>query len=209
MVLAQTIAESPRKFLALKSVLIVTDVLESCSDLIGQLHTDGYNTVSSIYSGERLKGIPRQTPDAIIIRLEEHKQQAGVIADALRNRYAGKNIPIIGIFAEGHIKTGDEFDTVLIEPVFPKQIVHRISAMIRLSIMQTEITLRLETLHDDFNIEHRLDPDAFTEKLTVLFIGRATPEFMVIINALERRNVEVLRLSLLLIFCMILFLMQS
>lgn len=191
MVLAQSIAEHPRKFLAVKSVLVISDTGANSADIAEQLHATGYNTVNSIYSGERLKGIPRQTPDAIIIRLLEHVDQANIIADALRNRYAGKNIPIIGIFPEHHSQPANAFDTALFEPVFPRQIAHRVGAMVRLGIMQTEIALRLETLSENFNIEHSLNEDAFNEKLTVLFIGRATPEFMVIINALEQKNVEV------------------
>ncbi len=191
MVLAHSIAESPRKFLAVKSVLIVADSEDSQTELSDQLHESGYNTVNSIYSGDRLKGIPRQTPDAVIIRLSIYVDQANAIADALRNRYAGKNIPLIGIFPENHDQNTTNFDSTLIEPVFPKQIVHRVAAMVRLSTMQTEITLRLETLDEDFGIEHKLNAEAFDTKLTVLFIGKATPEFMIIINALERKNVEV------------------
>ncbi len=191
MVLAQSIAESPRKFLAVRSVLIVTDSVDRETGLSDQLHQSGYNTVNSFYAGDRLKGIPRQTPDAIIIRLTTYVDQASIIADALRNRYAGRNIPLIGIFPENHEQDRTAFDSVLMDPVFPKQVVHRVAAMVRLSIMQTEMTLRLETLNEDFNIDHKLDATAFDTKLTVLFIGKATPEFMVIINALERKNVEV------------------
>lgn len=192
MALAQSIAERPRKFLPLKSVLIVTDDPEGNSDLVGKLHEYGYNTVTSIYSGDRLKGIPRQTPDAVIIRLQTQYSQSGTISDALRNRYAGKNIPIIGIFSNQNEVQSAAFDTALIEPVFPTQIAQRVGAMIRLCIMQTEITLRLETLKEDFGIDHALDAGRFDDKLKVLFIGKATPEFMVVINALEQKNVEVI-----------------
>lgn len=190
MALAQTIAERPRKFLPLKSVLIVTDTAEPVQALGSKLHTFGYNTVTSQYSGDRLKGIPRQTPDAIIIQLTSYQDHSHIIADALRNRYNGKNIPIIGIFTENS-SDQSAFDSVLMEPVFPTQVAHRVSAMIRMSIMQTEIALRLDTLYEDFGIEHQLQAESFNEKLKVLFIGKATPEFMVIINALEQKNVEV------------------
>lgn len=192
MALAQPIAERPRKFLPLKSVLIVTDVADETSDLVEKLHEFGYNTVKSVYSGDRLKGIPRQTPDAVIIKLVDRFEQSGFIADALRNRYAGKNIPIIGVFTYQQDVPPSVFDTALIEPVFPTQIAQRVGSMIRLSIMQTEITLRLETLKEDFGIDHKLSASSFDDKLKVLFIGKATPEFMVVINALEAKNVEVI-----------------
>lgn len=190
MALAQSIFERQRKFSPYKSVLIVSDTNESGRDLSTKLHNFGYNTVTSQYSGDRLRGIPRQTPDAILIRLISHQDQAHIIADALRNRYAGRTIPIIGIFTD-QMRQDQVFDSVLMEPVFPTQIAHRVSAMIRMSIMQTEIALRLDTLHEDFGIEHQLQASSFNEKLKVLFIGKATPEFMVIINALEQKNVEV------------------
>ena len=87
MALAQSIAEHPRKFLPHKSVLIVTDASEPQQEIGAKLHSFGYNTVTSVYNGDRLRGIPRQTPDAIIIRLTYHEDQANAIADALRNRY--------------------------------------------------------------------------------------------------------------------------
>lgn len=190
MALATSIAERPRRFSPNRSVLIVTDSAEPRQELGSKLQSFGYTTVTSLYTGDRLRGIPRQTPDAILIRLTDHQAQAHVIADALRNRYGGKNIPIIGIFTQ-NVSQQHIFDSVLIEPVFSTQIAHRVGAMIRLSIMQTEIALRIETLRDDFGINHQLRAESFKEKLKVLFIGKATPEFMVIINALEQKNVEV------------------
>jgi len=192
MALAKSIAESPRKFLPFKSVLIVTDSADQNTELNHKLQALGYNTIISVFSGGSLKGIPRQTPDAVIVRLGEYSARSNIIAEALLNRYSAKNIPIIGILPEQLDLAKSAFDTVLIEPVYPMQIAHRVRSMVRLSIMQTEIALRLDTLYEDFGITHRLEENAFHEKLKVLFIGKATPEFMVIINALERKNVEVI-----------------
>jgi len=190
--LAQSISESPRKFSPFRSVLLITDSPEKASELSPRLHGSGFNTVISFFTGDRLQGIPRQAPDAILVSLSGKQGRIKAVTDALRNRYSGKNLPIIGVFSENAIGNHEEFDSILFEPVHPKQIAHRVGAMIRLNIMQTEIALRMDTLRDDFGIDYRLNPNAFQDSLKVLFIGKATPEFMVIINALERKDVEVI-----------------
>lgn len=192
MALAQNIEEVPRNFLPHRSVLLISDSPEKAARLSPDLHAKGYNTVTSIFNGDRLQGIPRQAPDAIILCLESTNLRVPAITQALRARYAGKNLPLIGVFEEYTELPDAEFDSILFEPVHPNQIVHRIAAMIRLTIMQSEMTLRMETLQQDFGIDYRLNPKAFDDSLKVLFIGKATPEFMVIINALEQKNVEVI-----------------
>ncbi len=192
MALAQNIEESPRKFLPHRSILLVSDSAEKAAKLTPDLHAKGYNTVTSIYNGESLQSIPRQAPDAIILYLDSNNLRIPAITQALRNRYEGKNLPLIGIFEQYADIPNSGLDSILLEPVHPNQIVHRVSAMIRLTIMQTEMMMRMETLQEDFGIDYRLNPNAFEDSLKVLFIGKATPEFMVIINALERKNVEVI-----------------
>ena len=192
MALAQNIEESPRRFLPNRSVLLVAQSQEKADSFVSQLRLRGFSPVVSIFNGERLQGIPRQAPDAIVICLSNNNLRVKAINQALKARYEGKSVPIIGIF-DGYAEIPNSgFDSVLFEPVHPNQVVHRISAMIRLTIMQTEMAMRMETLQQDFNIDYRLNPKAFDDSLKVLFIGKATPEFMVIINALEQKNVEVI-----------------
>jgi len=192
MALAQIKAENPRKYLPFRSVLLVSDSHESISDLNAHLQDKGYNTVTSIFTDDRLQGIPRQAPDAIVVHLSAHPAKLKAVSTALRARFSDKNVPLIGVFGEHASPVNPEFDTVLLEPVHPNQVTHRIAAMIRLTIMQTEMSLRMETLREDFQVDYRLNPENFTDKLKVLFIGKATPEFMIIINALERKDVEVI-----------------
>lgn len=192
MALAHNIEENPRKFLPHRSVLLVSDSAEKAAKLSPELHAKGYNTVTSIFNGDHLQGIPRQAPDAIILCVSSNNLRIPAITKALRDRYSGKNLPLIGVFEAYAELPNSDFDSVLFEPVHPNQIVHRIAAMIRLTIMQTEMTMRMETLKQDFDIDYRLNPDSFQDTLKVLFIGKATPEFMVIINALEQKDVEVI-----------------
>jgi len=191
MALAQPIAESPRKFLPFRSVLIVSDSQIRAKELEPLLKRKGYNAVSSIFTGSQLQGIPRHAPDVILISFSQSQSKLPAIVSVLRRRYEGKNVPIIGVFADEQADHTQLVDSALFEPAHGEQIAHRVSAMIRLNIMQTEISLRMDTLREDFGIEYRLNPNAFEDRLRVLFIGKATPEFMVIINALEQKNVEV------------------
>jgi len=191
MALAQSISEHPRKFLPYKSVLVISDDPDQAAVYVPHLQRSGYNTVTSIFSGKTLQGIPRQSPDVILLHLSPSVKSIQAITNALRQRYEGKSVPIIGIYAETMIVDKTAFDSVIFAPADPAKIVHRIGAMIRLNIMQTEIMMRMETLREDFGIEYRLNPKSFNDRLKVLFIGKATPEFMIIINALERKNVEV------------------
>lgn len=191
MALAHSIPDKPRKFLPFKSVLIISDDIDQVASYIPQLQKSGYNTVTSALTGKTLQGIPRQAPDAILLHFSDAVTSTQAITNALRQRYDGKNVPIIGIFSENRTIDNSMFDSVMFAPVEPAQIAHRIGAMMRLNIMQTEIAMRMETLREDFGIDYRLNPKSFKDELKVLFIGKATPEFMIIINALEQKNVEV------------------
>ena len=63
--------------------------------------------------------------------------------------------------------------------------------MIRLGQMEHEIIRRVETLREDFNVEYTLCDEVLNNPFRILFIGKATPDFMIIINALQKKNVEV------------------
>jgi len=191
MALAQPINESPLRLSPLRTVLIISDKSEDGLALGETLKTKSFTTITSILSGNNLSGIPRQSPDAVLLYFSQESPRLKAISNALRARYEAKNVPIIGIFGRDWQIDANIVDTVMYMPVHPAQIAHRINSMIRLTIMQTEIAMRMDTLREDFGIDYRLNPDSFGDRLRVLFIGKATPEFMIIINALERKDVEV------------------
>ena len=83
------------------------------------------------------------------------------------------------------------FDSTLFAPMHPSQIANRVNAMIRLGVMDGEITRRLETLKADFDQAPQIGDLSPDRKFRVLFIGKASPSFMVIINALQDKGVEV------------------
>ena len=57
--------------------------------------------------------------------------------------------------------------------------------------MEREINRRAMTLKEDFDIDYQLKEVSLNESFRILFIGKATPGFMIIINALQKKNVEV------------------
>ncbi len=191
MAFAQLVPENPRQFLPYKSILIVSDNAEQARHVSPALQNKGYKTVSALFSGKKLEGIPKQAPDAIIIYMSGAPVKAQSVVTALQKRYVEKSIPMIGVCSRDLDMSNLSFDSLLLEPVHPDQIAQRVAAMLRLSIMQTEIVLRQETLREDFEIDYHLDENVFADRLRVLFIGKASSQFMVMINALEEKNVEV------------------
>ena len=71
------------------------------------------------------------------------------------------------------------------------QIANRVNAMIRLGVMEAEIIRRQKTLLEDFGQTPELGDLSPDRKFRVLFIGKATPSFMVIVNAMQDKGVEV------------------
>ena len=191
MAFAQLVPENPRQFLPYKSILIVSDDADKAMEITPALQSQGYKTFSALFTGKKLQGIPKQAPDAIIIYVSGSPVSSKLVTNTLQRRYSEKSIPMIGICTRDLDTSNFSFDSLLLEPVHPAQIAQRVAAMLRMNIMQTEIVLRLETLREDFNIDHRLNQDVFSDRLRVLFIGKASPQFMVIINALEEKDVEV------------------
>ena len=141
MALAKTIPENPRRFLPNRSVLLVTDSPEGAGRIAHEVNARGFNCLTTVFTNNQLQGVPRQSPDAILLNFAQISSPIGTVIKALKSRYSGKNVPIIGIFPEDIGIDTSLFDSVLFEPVHPSQIAHRVSAMIRLTIMQTETAI--------------------------------------------------------------------
>ena len=173
-------------------VLIATDNAEEAASIAKVLKDEGYGVKFSIYDGQTLKAIPVKAPAAVICVFTDFIEACPSIVKALKRHFAPKDIPFIGALARhGDIKL-DVFDSVIFPPAHIKQIATRVSSMIRLSQMEREIERRVETLDKDFGIEHELVQSPQNIPFRVLFVGKATPEFMVVINALQNKNVEVI-----------------
>lgn len=173
-------------------VLIVTDDIASSAAISEELGRCGYDTRISTYNGRTLKDAPRRAPKAVLMYFNNYLQAAPKILTILRERYDGHDLTFIGAFSQKGIIDAALFDSVVFPPAHPPQIARRVNSMMRLQTMQREIMLRMDTLREDFGIEYIFSEDALHSPFRILFIGKASPEFMVVINALEDRNVEVI-----------------
>ncbi len=129
-------------------------------------------------------------PKAIIL----DTRKIGINPEILRyikGKFPNIDPPILALMESLPAVDNKNFSSVLIAPFPPAQIAIRISSLIRLSEMQTEISLRLHTLEQDFGIIINKQIDETSEPFNILFIGKAMPEFMIVINALQEKNVNV------------------
>jgi len=135
--------------------------------------------------------LPKQMPKCIILGLNQYDVEYAAILRRVQATYPGFNIPVLALVASIPPLEIEEFDSVLLQPCHPEQIVLRASALIRLAEMEREIGFRLETLNENFGLNTSLPVNDKKERLSILFIGKASPEFMVIINALQKINVQI------------------
>ena len=173
-----------------RTVLVLTDTLEGVSEVGETLIALGYRVQVAMAHEGQVRGMPSGTPDALLVCLDALLDEAESLLRAVRRHLAAPLVPIIGYLAP-HATRPDGFDSVLVRPAHPRQIAGRVDAMIRLQAMEHEFLRRTQVLRAGFGIAHELAPDALTRPLRVLFIGKAKPEFMVVLNALRARKAEV------------------
>lgn len=181
-----------RKKDAQDSVLIVTDDAERSAEISSMLRRNHVDVTVAVFDGQALQQTPDKAPRAILCCLTDYIATAPVLVAALKDRYAPVDISFIGALSHSGGIDVSIFDSVIFPPAHPVQIAGRVHSMLRLHKMQHEIMHRIETLRDDFGIDYEVTEPTHTPSFRVLFIGKATPEFMVVINALEARNVEVI-----------------
>lgn len=172
-------------------VLIATDNINEAQYISDELKTQGYETAFCEFDGKTLKGTPFQAPDAVLLVFTDYIEQSPKVVSALKKHFSPKAPPFIGALMRDAKIIHDAFDTVIFPPAHISQIANRVSSMIRLGQMEREINRRIITLKEDFDVDYALSESAFNQSFKILFIGKATPDFMVIINALQTKNVEV------------------
>ena len=174
-----------------QTVLIATDNIHEAEYIAEELRTQNYEILFCEFDGKTLKGTPFKVPNAVLLVFTDYIEQAHKVVLALKEHFLPKAPPFIGALTRESKITHEAFDTVIYPPAHISQIANRVSSMIRLGQMEREINRRIITLKDDFDIEYSLSEEALNQPFKILFIGKATPEFMVIINALQTKNVEV------------------
>ena len=171
-------------------VLVVTDNLGVIQPVLTNLRDLGLDVQLSLFDGTKLASIPNAPPGAVLCYFTDFVEKTKGICSVIRGHYAKKTPPIIGAVLRPTSAPTDHFDSVLFAPVHSSQIANRVDSMIRLSEMEAEILRRIETLRDDFGQDVSLNSDDLTRPFRILFIGKASPGFMIVINALQEKNVE-------------------
>ena len=173
------------------SVLIVTDNLHEAGHVANALDAQGYIISYSEFDGHTLSPLPNVSPEAILFVFTDYIEEAPNLVAQLKSQFAPSTPTIIGaLMRDGKIDLSI-FDSVIFPPAHIIQIATRVSSLIRLGQMEREIKRRILTLKHDFNIDYSLSKANLNQPFRILFIGKASPEFMIIINALQKKNVEV------------------
>jgi len=172
-------------------VLLATDNPASAGKIASELRRLDLDVQLCLFDGSKLSETPKSAPDAVLCHLTDYVERGPVIARALRDHFAPRDMPIIGAMERPAPDISEHFDTTLFAPMHPAQIANRVNAMIRLGAMEQEIQRRMVTLREDFGANVALSEMKPDRKFRVLFIGKATPAFMVIVNALQDKGVNV------------------
>jgi len=184
---SEPLTETPTR----QTILLATDNRNESVDIADSLQTMGFDVVTSEYDGERLRATPKNAPDAILFVFTDYIESTPAIIRALRNHFNPKVPKIIGALTRaGNIDTS-LFDSIIFPPAHISQIANRVSSMIRLGEMEREVHRRIETVRKDFGQKYDLSENSLNKPFRILFVGKATPQFLVVINALQEKNVEV------------------
>lgn len=182
--------EAPPRPLTSSRILIATDSVEKIKELAIRLRELQYDVQISFYDGKTLSAAPKRAPAAIVSHFAKFPEKTDGVVRVLKSHYTPHEIPVIGVLSSPQSKPETIFNTVLIDPVHASQIANRVNSLIRLGAMEREIKLRVKTLENDFGQSVVIEDDGNHPPFRVLFIGQASPGFMVVINALQAKNVD-------------------
>ena len=174
-----------------RRVLIVTDDASRAVSMVSHLNNLALDVQMADFSGEMEDfHLPDTSPSAVLCFLSDYIEQSANIVVRLREKYAPRNFPILGrLMREAE---GDHpYDSVLYEPIHPVQVAYRMASLIRLGQMETEILRRQATLNEHFGQDLTLPDAPLRKPFRVLFIGKADPAYMSVVNALQNKNVNV------------------
>ncbi len=179
-----------------KPVWIFSEASTAPDDLVLAFERRGFSPVNLDLNGFDFKTMGHGTlfgtaPVAIVVMTNNVSRQVDELLNNIKARYIGLNIPVLALMPSTPVLHTEIFDSVLIEPYHSAQIVLRTIGLMRLASMEREITLRLQTLKQDFGVSHHPPYTRKNNPFNILFVGKASPEFMIVINALQRKNVKV------------------
>lgn len=173
------------------TVLVVTDNTQRANDIKSHLCRLNFLTKECVFDGSVLHGAPNTAPNIILLALSDYVEKAPTIVAGLKKHYGERDIPVLGTLARKADIDTSCFESVIYPPAHASQIATRVDSLLRLSAMEQEIMRRITTLKEDFDIDYRLEKGVLATPFKILFVGKPAPEFMIVINALQEKNVEV------------------
>lgn len=179
-------------FTPVDDILIVTDNPQSVFDITSSFKGN-FQSVSVLhFDGEKLQNEISQTPRAILFLFHDYMEALSNIVTDLRSRFSDPAIPFVGALSHRAHAENLALDTIIYPPFHPEQMNARINAMIRVSKMETEVTRRIATLREDFGFSYTPRPVDQKDGFRILFVGQASPKFMVLMNSVQTANIEVM-----------------
>jgi two-component system cell cycle response regulator PopA len=174
-----------------KNIFILSDTSSLDTPVHAYFTDNGFGVQSYEIANNTGHMIPDTPPAVIVVIAQETSPTLFQALSDLESHFNDHTIPVLAILTNTEDQSLEAFDSVLLQPAQPGQILARTQALIRLSHMQLEINMRLETLQKNFGLSIVLPKASSHKPLSVLFIGKASPEFMVVINALQKKYVNV------------------
>ncbi|PHR93294.1 MAG: hypothetical protein COA69_04960 [Robiginitomaculum sp.] len=174
-----------------KSVFILSDTGTSDEGLNQAFNARGFAAYDLGLVSLLTKKMPALPPKAIVLKVKTETTGIKKAIQTIKAAYPGMNVPVLALLNSTLPLQTLQFDSSLLAPYHPVQVVLRTFGLIRLAEMEQEISLRLQTLEKDFQITPELPEQEQRDRFKILFIGKASPEFMIIINALQKEHVNV------------------
>lgn len=172
-------------------ILLIGPDRRDLQPIIERLETLGFALQYLRSPAAALTSAEAETPAAIVLDVRAGEEAAPRrFAAACRERLHSRP-PVIALWpAHAPAAPMEAFQAVLREPVHPAQAAVRIQNAVRLGVLESEATSRLDSLKD-FGVRVPPVRQDEPEGLNILFVGDAHPVFMGLKTGLQRAGANV------------------
>lgn len=163
-------------------------------DLRARLKARRMEPVVREFDGKTVGKLPKRAPQIIFLDFPGAvPANLRTLTKRLKVAYASAPPAFAACLpAENATELHGAVNTTILHPAHCAQIVTRIASLSRLRTMETEMTLRIETLIENFGVTPAMTDTANPRKLRILFVGAASPRFMTLVDALQDSHAEVI-----------------
>ncbi len=138
-------------------ILVVDDYAENVELLQELLVANGYE-VSTAYDGEEaLKKLTREIPDLILLDIMMPKMDGYQVCEALREKEATKEIPIIFVTAKTEVKDWTHaifnvgVNSYITKPINPRKLLDKVKSVLKMKQSRDELRKTREKLSKTLN----------------------------------------------------------